>query len=124
MSDASPHSSQRQYDDETLEPIEPVLGEGKKLHIPIPHNEVIFQSNELHCHAWTKKGQMPLWKKNPGRAIHNSGFIVKHFRHLVLSSSEIEEQNMLPESKHLPCYDSQKSFILGRMVMAGGTAQG
>jgi hypothetical protein len=51
---------------------------------------------------------MPLRKKNPGRAIHNSGFIVEEFGRLALSPSQIKEQNMLTESKHLPCYDSRE----------------
>jgi hypothetical protein len=57
---------------------------------------------------------MPLRKKNPGRAIHNSGFIVEQFGRLALSPSQIEEQNKLPESEHLPCYDSREIIYPGR----------
>lgn len=92
VSDASLHSFWRQYDDNVLEPIEPVLGEGENLHMPISHDEVIFRPNELCCRVWTKKGQMPLQKKNPGRAIYNSGFIVEQFGRLAHSPSQVEEQ--------------------------------
>ena len=36
-----------EYDDQTLEPIEPKLGPGEKLHNPVPHDEVIFWPKKL-----------------------------------------------------------------------------
>ena len=33
------------FDDETLEPIQPILKPGEKKHIPVHHNESIFRSN-------------------------------------------------------------------------------
>ena len=35
------------YTDEELEPVEPNLGPGEKLHIPIMHDETIFRANDL-----------------------------------------------------------------------------
>ena len=35
-----------EYDDQTLEPIEPKLVLGEKLHVPVLHNEVIFWPND------------------------------------------------------------------------------
>ena len=63
---------------------------------------------------WTKKGQMPLRKKGPGRAIHNSGFIVEQTGRLALSPKQIAEQEKLPESERLPCYDSREIIYPGK----------
>ena len=57
---------------------------------------------------------MPLWKKGPGWAIHNSGFIVEQTGCLALSPKQIAEQEKLPESKWLPCYDSQEIIYPGK----------
>ena len=35
------------YQDEDLEPIDPSLGPGEKIHVPIFHDESIFHTNEL-----------------------------------------------------------------------------
>lgn len=107
-------SLRRTYDDKTLEPIEPNLGPGDKLHVPLTHGEVIFRPNELRRRVWTRKGQMPLRKKNPGHAIHNSGYIVEHTGRLALSESQIEEQNKLPESQRLPVYESREIIYPGK----------
>ena len=101
-------------DDQTLEPIKPKLGPGVKLHVPVPHDEVIFRPNELRRRVWTKKGQMPLRKKGPGQAIHNSGFIVEQTGRLALSPEQIAEQEKLPESERLPCYDSREIIYPGK----------
>jgi hypothetical protein len=57
---------------------------------------------------------MPLQKKNPGRTIHNSGYIVEHTGRLALSESQIEEQNKLPESQRLPVYESREIIYPGK----------
>jgi len=49
---------------------------------------------------------MPLWKKNLGCTIHNSGYIVKQTGQLALSELQIEEQNKLSESQQLLGYES------------------
>ena len=108
------YSLWQEYDDQTLEPIKLKLGPGEKLCVPVPHDEVIFWPNELRRCMWTKKGQMPLWKKGPGWAIYNSGFIVEQIGHLALSPEQIAEQEKVPESKQLPCYDPQEIIYPGK----------
>ena len=102
------------YDDKTLEPIKPNLGPGDKSHVPLTHDKVIFQLNELQCRGWTRKCQMPLWKKNLGCKIHNSGYIVKQTGQLALSELQIEEQNKLSESQQLLGYESWDIIYPGK----------
>jgi len=40
------------YTDDTLEPVEPQLEPGERLHVPVPHDETIYCSNELHCRVY------------------------------------------------------------------------
>ena len=48
------------YRDDDLEPIKPNLGPGELLHVPIFHDESIFQVNELPRQVWVHDGRMPL----------------------------------------------------------------
>ena len=66
------------YTDNGLEPIEPALRLGKKLHIPLMHDESIIHANNLQHQVYVHDGKMPLRKKGQGRAIHVSDFIVEH----------------------------------------------
>ncbi|KAG1747174.1 uncharacterized protein EDB91DRAFT_1079789 [Suillus paluster] len=68
------------YQDEDLEPVEPVLAHGEKLHIPIMHDK-----------------KMPLQKKGHGHAIHVSNFIVEQTGRLVLSEAQLHQNATLPE---------------------------
>ena len=51
------------YDDETLEPISPVLNVNEKEIILITHDECIFYSNDGKKGVWAKDGELPLKKK-------------------------------------------------------------
>ncbi|KZT19890.1 hypothetical protein NEOLEDRAFT_1158895 [Neolentinus lepideus HHB14362 ss-1] len=83
-----------EYD--TLEPIESTLGPGEKLHVPLPHDKSIAQSNELCRHLWIKDGWMLLWKKVQGHAIHISDFIVEQTGCLHLSDQQLTKNVRLP----------------------------
>ena len=71
------HRLRRTYRDDDLEPIEPNLGAGELLHVPIFHDESIFRANDLPHQVWIQDGRMPLRKKGQGCAIHVSDFIVE-----------------------------------------------
>ena len=77
------------FDDETLEPIQPILKPGEKKHIPVHHYESIFRSNELRQRVWVKDGKMPLRKKGQGKAIHVSDFIIEKTGHLSLLQEQV-----------------------------------
>ena len=78
------------YDDETLEPIPPTLGPGEQFHILVPHDEVIFHSNEQRQQMWMLHDQQPLWKKGKGRVVHVSDFCIKMTGWLALTEEEIK----------------------------------
>lgn len=81
--------------DDSLEPIEPQLGPGEQLHVPIMHDESIVRANELRRRVYVRDGKMPLRKKGQGRAVHISDFIVEQTGRLALSESEIKENASL-----------------------------
>ena len=54
------------YDDETLEPIPPILEPGEKEHIVLAQDETNIATNEGPCCMWFKGGQQPLVKKGNG----------------------------------------------------------
>lgn len=78
-----------EYDDITLEVIEPTLLPGERKHVPVHHDESIFRSNELQQRVWTKEGKMPLRKKGQGKAIHVSDFITEETGRLSLSQAQV-----------------------------------
>lgn len=67
----------RKYTDDGLDPEEPQLGPGERLHVPIMHDKTIVHANELRHRVYVCDGKMPLRKKGQGRAIHVSDFIVE-----------------------------------------------
>ncbi|KNZ77460.1 hypothetical protein J132_05418 [Termitomyces sp. J132] len=56
-------SLQFQYDDQTLEPIVPMLVSGENIHIPIFQDESIFYSNELDKSVRAQEGRLPLYNQ-------------------------------------------------------------
>lgn len=78
-----------EYDDKTLDVIEPTLLPGERKHVPVHHDESIFRSNELQQRVWTKEGKMPLQKKGQGKAIHVSDFITEETGRLSLSEEQV-----------------------------------
>ncbi|KAF8548284.1 hypothetical protein OG21DRAFT_1526603, partial [Imleria badia] len=99
---------------ELKKPIEPNLGAGECLHVPIFHNESIFRANNLPRKVWVHDGRMPLRKKGQGRAIHMSDFIVKKSRRLTLSPAQIKENSQLPVGKQLQTTDVHKIIYPGK----------
>ena len=77
------------YNDWDLNPIQPTLHPGNKKHVPIHHDESIFQSNELQQKVWVKDGKMPLRKKGNGKAIHVSDFITEETGRLSLTEEQV-----------------------------------
>ncbi|KDQ65239.1 hypothetical protein JAAARDRAFT_53079 [Jaapia argillacea MUCL 33604] len=105
---------QRTYNNKILEPIKPVLRPGKRLHIPIFHDESIFHVNDLCHRVWVKDGKMPLHKKGQGWAIHVSDFILEQTGQLVMSESQRVKNKALDPSKKLPCMDAHQIIYLGK----------
>src|SRR5882672_4553936 len=83
------------YADDTLEPVEPILHSGERLHVPVAHDESIFHSNDLRRRVWVREGKMPLRKKGQGRAIHVSDFIVEHTGRLKFTAEQIRDNAAL-----------------------------
>ncbi|KAG2743881.1 hypothetical protein P692DRAFT_201722673 [Suillus brevipes Sb2] len=104
----------RTYRDEDLEPVEPTLGHGEKLHVPVMHNESIFCANELRRRVYVTKGKMPLRKKGQGRAIHVSDFIVEQTGRLTLSEEQLHRNATLPDGQRLSCTDSREIIYPGK----------
>ncbi|TFK29060.1 hypothetical protein FA15DRAFT_678128 [Coprinopsis marcescibilis] len=78
------------------------LKHGECMHVPIFQDESAFRSNDLQPTAWTKDGEMPLWKKGGGRMVHVSDFIVELTGHLKLSPELIDAQKGLPPEQQVP----------------------
>jgi hypothetical protein len=102
------------YQDEDLEPIEPTLGPGEKLHIPVPHDELILRLNALQRRVWVREGKMLLCKKGHGHAIHISDFIVEETGQLVLTAEQLQENAALPEGERLTCTDMCENIYPGK----------
>ncbi|KAI9568928.1 hypothetical protein HD554DRAFT_2204886 [Boletus coccyginus] len=80
--------------DDDLEPIEPQLGSGKKVHVPVFHDECIFRANDL-CHwVYVHDGRMPLRKK--------------------VQASQIEENTQLPVTEQLQVTDAWEIIYPGK----------
>lgn len=60
------HRFMTQYDDETLQPIPPILAPGEKEHMLLPQDETSFHTNNKPQTAWLKDGQQPLKSKGNG----------------------------------------------------------
>jgi hypothetical protein len=101
------------YHNDDLEPIEPNLGPGECLHVPIFHDESIFQANDLPRQVWVHDGRMPLRKKGQGRAIHVSDFIVEQSGRLTLSPAQIGENSRLLVGEQLRTTDVREIIYLG-----------
>ena len=57
------------FDDETLEPIPPILSPDKKEIVLVTHDECIFYSNDGKRGVWVRDGELPLKKKGNWRCI-------------------------------------------------------
>ena len=110
-------SLRRKYDDVTLEPIDPILGPGEKLHIPVDHDESIMRPNELRRRVYIKggkNGKMPLRKKGLGKAIHVSGWIVEETGTLSLSDEQRDADLKLPPEERLPTHNAREIIYPGK----------
>jgi hypothetical protein len=102
------------YDDITLDPILPILVDGKKEHVVFAQDECIFNVNEGPRRHWLKGDQQPLKKKGNGRAIHICGWICETTGHLRLSDEQLTAQLVLPEEQCLRVTDSCKIIYPGK----------
>jgi len=102
------------YRDEDLEPVEPVLKPGEKLHVPVYHDESTCHSNELRCRVWVQNGKMPLRKKGEGRAIHISDFIVEQAGRIALNEEQQQFNAQLPTDQRLTTTDAPEVIYLGK----------
>ncbi|KIJ27974.1 hypothetical protein M422DRAFT_270825 [Sphaerobolus stellatus SS14] len=102
------------YRDEELEPIEPSLPPGEKLHIPVYHNESICHSNELWHQVWVREGRMPLRKKGEGCTIHILGFIIEQTGCIALNKEQLQLNNQLPPGQKLEFTDAREIMYPGK----------
>ncbi|KAF8587728.1 hypothetical protein K439DRAFT_1652205 [Ramaria rubella] len=107
-------SLRQTYTDEALEPIEPTLGPGDRLHVPVYHDESICRSNALWRRVWVRNGRMPLRKKGEGHAIHISDFVVEHTGRIVLNEEQRQINNKLPPHLQLQHMDAQEIIYPGK----------
>ena len=106
--------------DDGLEPVEPALRPGEKLHIPLMHDEWIIRANDLQCQVYIYDGKMPLWKRGQGWAIHVSDFIVEHTRWFMLSETQQQENLALPDGQQLQCTDAHQIIYPSKTMMDSG----
>jgi hypothetical protein len=102
------------YDDNTLEPIEPELRPGEKLHVLLPHDETVFSVNEYRHRAWLGEGEQPLRKKGNGRAIHISDWICEQYGRLALNKEQLAEHAALPPEEQLKFTDAHQIIYPGK----------
>ena len=104
------------YDQETLEPIPPILQDGQKEHIFVVQDESIFHANDLKREMWLKEGEQPLRQKGNGRAIHVSDFVTERSAtgRLSLSEDELRAHNSLPDNRKLKHTDARKIIYPGK----------
>ena len=102
------------YDDETMEPIPPVLAPGEKEHVLLGQDECIFHTNDSCRQQWLKNGQQPLKQKGNGHAIYISDWICETTGRLALSPEQIVEQANLPEDQRLKVTDARKIIYPGK----------
>src|SRR5207248_7660614 len=85
------------FDDETLEPIPPILSPDKKEIVLVTHDECIFYSNDGKRGVWVKNGELPLKKKGNGRSIMVSEFLTEKIGRLSLNQVQIQDNPTIPE---------------------------
>ncbi|KZP09639.1 hypothetical protein FIBSPDRAFT_900319 [Athelia psychrophila] len=102
------------YDDETMEPVPPLLAPGEHEHVFLAQDECIFHVNEGPHHQWLKTDQQPLKKKGNGRSIHVSGWICETIGQLQLSEAQLEAQASLPEAEQLKVTNARKTIYPGK----------
>lgn len=89
-------------DGNEMEAIAPSLGAGEVEHIIIFHDESSFHANDYQSKYWLKPGEQVLKKKDKGRLIMVSDFIIEETGHIVLTEELRRAQLLLPESERLP----------------------
>src|SRR5882762_2129277 len=102
------------YDDETMEPIPPILGPGQKLHILLPQDETITHVNETPRRVWLLNGQQPLCKKGNRRAIMISDWIIETCGWLRLSPEQVVDQAKLPQASRLRVTNAHRIIYPGK----------
>ena len=85
------------YDDETLEPIAPVLKINEREIILVTHDECIFYSYDGKRGVWAKNGELPLKKKGNGRSIMVSDFLTEACGRLKLNQEHVINNPHVPE---------------------------
>jgi hypothetical protein len=85
------------FDDETLEPIPPILGPDEKKIILVTHDECIFYSYDGKRGVWVRNGELPLKKKGNGRCIMVSEFLTEIGGRLCLSQDQIVDNPDVPD---------------------------
>ncbi|KAG8909932.1 hypothetical protein FRC01_006638 [Tulasnella sp. 417] len=89
-------------DGDKMEAIPPSLGPGEVEHIIVFHDESSFHTNDYQSEYWLKPGEQVLKKKDKGRLIMVSDFIIEETGHIVLTEELRRAQLSLPESERLP----------------------
>ena len=107
-------SLRRVYQEEDLEPVEPNLPPGEKLHVPVFHDESICRSNELRRRVWVQNGKMPLRKKGEGRSIHISEFIVEETGRIAVNEEQCQINSGLPPAQRLVTTDAREIIYPGK----------
>jgi hypothetical protein len=72
------------------------LKPGDVIYYPICHDESTVHANEQSHFVWETDDQHEL-RKDRGRLIHISDFIIEHCGRLVLTAEEIEREELLPK---------------------------
>ena len=105
------------FDDETLEPIPPILGPDEKEIILVTHDECIFYSYDGKRGVWVRNGELPLKKKGNGRCIMVSEFLTEIGGRLCLSQDQIVDNPDVPDEARTILKPGKIMKVIGQVMI-------
>lgn len=86
-----------EYEGEDVIPKLPNLKPGEKLHRIVAHDETCVHANDQSLFVWERDNEHELRKKERGRLVHMSGFILEECGSLKLTDEETKHERLLPK---------------------------
>ena len=105
------------FDDETLEPIPPILGSDEKEIILVTHDECIFYSYDGKRGVWVRNGELPLKKKGNGRCIMVSEFLTEIGGRLHLSQDQTANNPDVPNEARTISNQEKIMKVIGKVMI-------
>ncbi|KAF9016275.1 hypothetical protein BDZ89DRAFT_920736, partial [Hymenopellis radicata] len=97
-----------EYEGDNMTPKEPILKPGEKRHRILAHDETCVHANDQSLFVWEREDEHELRKKERGRVVHVSGFVLEDSGTLKLSEEEIEREKKLPKRPLSPAQQAEK----------------